>query len=182
MSLVSLSLSIFLVSSLSCSLHLIPCLCLAHSLSQTASLSRLLSISGRSIITVTGKFQNPNLIIAGTDLGFIIFILGLFNRTCLLGRRINCHSNLILYKIGFVCCIFLVILWRLCLCRKVICIPKELAIPTLLTRLRRRQNPLLWRLRRRLMDRKILASPKVLFQFMSCFCMLALIPISIARV
>jgi hypothetical protein len=31
------------------------------------------------LVTVTGKFQNPNPIIAGTDLGFIIFILGLFN-------------------------------------------------------------------------------------------------------
>ena len=119
----SLSLTLYLLSlsSLSCSLHLRPRLSPAHSPSQTASLSRSLSILGRSIsglsiapsqtapqtsrystttvrcalsrtfpspelsnrrsllITVTGKFQNPNPIIAGTDLGFIIFILGLFN-------------------------------------------------------------------------------------------------------
>ena len=31
------------------------------------------------LITVTSKFQNPNPIIAGINLGFIIFILGLFN-------------------------------------------------------------------------------------------------------
>ena len=86
----SLTLSISLVSSLSCSLHLRPRLSPAHSPSQTASLSRWLSISGRSIVTVTGEFQNPNPIIAGTDLVFIIFILGLFNWTCLLDRRINC--------------------------------------------------------------------------------------------
>ena len=31
------------------------------------------------LVTVIGKFQNPNPIIASTDLGFIIFILGRFN-------------------------------------------------------------------------------------------------------
>ena len=89
-SLVSPTLFISLISSLSCSLHLRPHLSPTHSPSQTTSLSRSLSISGRSIVTITDKFQNLNPIIAGTNLGFIIFILSLFNWTCLLGRRINC--------------------------------------------------------------------------------------------
>ena len=92
----SLSLTLYLLSLVSLLLTLSQTASLSgspsfsHSLSQTASLSRSLSISGRSIVIVTSKFQNPNPIIAGTDLGFRIFILGLFNWTCLLGRRTNC--------------------------------------------------------------------------------------------